>query len=99
MTVYVDDVFIKTTPGYLGMQWGAIWCHMTADTKEELHAFAASIGCRREWFQDKPAGHWHYDVTKSTRSKAVKAGAVEIGHALEDFAQVWHRPGREGVPR
>ena len=97
MTCYVDDAYIKTEPGYLGMRFGAVWCHMTADTKDELHEFAAQLGLKRSWFQDKPYGQWHYDVTKTVRARAVKAGAVEIGHTLEDFARVWHKPGREGV--
>lgn len=97
MTVYVDDAFIRTEPGYLGMRFGAVWCHMTADTKDELHEFAGSIGLKRSWFQDKPRGLWHYDVTKAVRSRAVAAGAVEIGTGLESFEKVWHRPGREGM--
>lgn len=86
----------------------AVWCHMTADTKEELHEFAARLGLRRSWFQDpveqgsaRPgspgAGHWHYDVTKTVRARAVRLGAVEIGHGLEEFARIWHHPDREGV--
>lgn len=86
----------------------AVWCHMTADTKAELHAFAQSIGCSRSWFQDPVeqgkcergcamAGHWHYDVTKGMRAKAVKAGAVEIGHGLSEFEMIWHYAGREGI--
>lgn len=94
MTIYVDDAFI---PAKLPGMRPAIWCHMTADTKDELHEFARSIGLRRSWFQDKPNGHWHYDVTKTVRAKAVKAGAVEIGTDLAAFRDVWHRPGREGV--
>lgn len=94
MAVYVDDVYI---PAQLPGMRPAIWCHMTADTKDELHAFATSIGMSRSWFQDKPYGHWHYDVTKTVRARAVRAGAIEIGHDLEVFEQIWHRPGREGV--
>lgn len=95
MTIYVDDSFI---PAKLPGMRPAIWCHLTADTKDELHAFARSIGLRRSWFQDKARGLWHYDITKTVRIKAVKAGAVEI--SWRDMADnpdsVWTRPGREG---
>lgn len=70
MAVYVDQL----------RDWG--WklgpsCHLVADTLDELHAFAASIGMRREWFQDKRSGP-HYDLTASRRAEAVRLGAVEL---------------------
>lgn len=70
MTVYVDDARIA---------WrGRRWCHLQADTLEELHAFAANIGLKREWFQEgtRPEAH-HYDVSETVRSDAIKAGAHE----------------------
>lgn len=44
---------------------------------DELHTFAARIGIKREWFQDKGSTA-HYDLMTAMRSKAVQAGAVEI---------------------
>lgn len=85
MTVYVDRAFI---PARVRGGITDTWCHLTADTKEELHAFAARIGLQRRWFQTckkssacRPADrcvHWHYDVTASKRAQALAAGAVEI---------------------
>ena len=51
---------------------------MQADTLDELHAFAARIGMRREWFQSKPgrAENDHYDLTRSGRELAITFGAV-----------------------
>ena len=40
------------------------------------HAFAASIGLRREWFQDHPSAP-HYDLTPAKRALAVANGARE----------------------
>lgn len=51
-----------------------LWCHMTADTKDELHAFAAKIGRKRCWFHK---GN-HYDLTEKFRSIAVSMGAKEV---------------------
>lgn len=79
MAVYVDDAFIPATVMYRGRPLRSRWCHLTADTDEELHAFAASIGLRREWFQPnerRPEAN-HYDVTVERRHRAIKAGAIE----------------------
>jgi hypothetical protein len=70
VTVYVDDVAI--------LHRGKRWYHLTADTTDELHTFAAEIGLKREWFQEsstRPEAH-HYDVTDTYRNKAIYAGAV-----------------------
>jgi hypothetical protein len=52
-------------------------CHLLADTEEELHAFAASIGLKRGWFQEHPR-LWHYDLTASRRRMAVARGAEQM---------------------
>jgi hypothetical protein len=51
--------------------------HLVADTVEQLHEFAARLGLRRSWFQDRP-GLPHYDVTEGMRWKAIRMGAVAI---------------------
>jgi len=52
---------------------------MTADSKEELHDFAKKIGLKRSWFQDDgKRKFWHYDLTPSKRTKAVRLGATEV---------------------
>jgi hypothetical protein len=70
MSVYVDDSFIE---------WrGKTWCHLQADTADELHKFAAKLGLRRAWFQTRPGRPEldHYDVTASKRDQAIALGAV-----------------------
>lgn len=76
MTVYVDDGFCGP-PGSWGRWTGG--GHMQADTEEELHEFAQSIGLKRSWFQTKPnrPDHDHYDLTSSKRTRAIAMGAVE----------------------
>ena len=62
-------------------EWrGRRWCHLLADTDEELHTFAAELGLRRAWFQHKPERPWqdHYDIPEEMRHEAVRAGAVEV---------------------
>lgn len=70
MAVYVDDM--KAKFGRMVM------CHLIADTDEELHAMAATIGVARKWHQAPPRHESHYDIAKSKRQKAIDAGAVEI---------------------
>ncbi len=83
MAVYVDNANILATVGRVRSRW----CHLTADTEDELHEFAAQIGLLRAWYQTckrrcsrpgEPCPHWHYDVTTRRRADAVAAGAVEI---------------------
>lgn len=79
MTVYVDDAFIQASVPNGGRTVTSRWCHMTADTREELDAMALQIGLRLAWRQK--TDHWseHYDVTVPRRLAALKAGAIAIG--------------------
>ena len=68
MTVYVDSEEI---------QWrGRRWCHLVADSLEELHHFAARLGLQRRWFQER-SFYPHYDVTVAVRTRALRIGAVD----------------------
>lgn len=71
MTVYVDESF-QYQSGW--------WCHMIADTPEELHAAAKAIGLKRQWAQTSAAPLFilHYDLRPSKRVLAVRNGAMEI---------------------
>ncbi len=73
--VYVDAL-MQTTPSQRWPYRQA--CHLTADNEQELHTFAAKLGLRRAWFQDK--SHPHYDLTANKRRQAVTLGAKEISH-------------------
>jgi Protein of unknown function (DUF4031) len=79
VTVYVDDASIQaavTNPA-TGKTHRSRWCHLFADDRDELHHFAASIGLRRESFQDRPRT-WHYAVTDPERRQAITAGARPV---------------------
>ncbi|MEV7417755.1 DUF4031 domain-containing protein [Streptomyces sp. NPDC089919] len=67
MTLYIDP---PTWPGH-----GRMWSHLVSDVSyEELHAFAAGIGCPPRAFDGD-----HYDVPAERYPAAVAAGALEIG--------------------
>lgn len=69
MAVYVDDV--RHRFGRMVM------CHMWADSVEELHAAAASLGLRRSWFQQPPKASWeHYDISLTVKARAIDNGAI-----------------------
>lgn len=74
MSVYVDALL----PCIKNRNWPySESCHLLADSVEELHGFAGNLGLKRCWFQNNSLPH--YDLTKSMRAKAVRAGAVGIG--------------------
>lgn len=87
--VYVDGLVRWGAPGQyrgegsaqaerVGSRNEHRWCHLFADSTEELHAFASSIGLRRAWAQVSRSGTPHYDLTPGRRARAVAAGAQEL---------------------
>lgn len=76
MTVYVDDWRQRATVGPVTARWS----HLTADTLDELHRFAAALGLRRAWFQEHPHDplRHHYDVTDDGRRRAIELGARAV---------------------
>lgn len=97
MAVYVDELrTIRPADNKPQAQRnGDRWCHMTADTEAELHAFAARLGLKRSWYQvgaGRKVWHWylsHYDLVPSKRALAVRHGAQEV--LLEDMARRFAR--------
>src|ERR1700742_5164595 len=110
MTVFVDDFRVPARVGRVSGRWS----HLIADSRAELHAFALRLGLRAEWFQDpveqgkampgtRGAERWHYDVTDSMRTKAIRLGAraisyrdlpvvIDVRIAMRSMA--WGRRGR-----
>ena len=74
MAVYVD--YLMTCIPNRNWRWSES-CHLIADSVEELHVFAASIGMRRAWFQNDSRLP-HYDLNKNRRRVAVTKGAIEL---------------------
>jgi hypothetical protein len=61
------------------------WYDLTADTEDELHAFAGRLGLPRQGFQPGPlvgvqqvSISWHYTVTAGERDRAIALGARAI---------------------
>lgn len=77
MVVYVDGLVMtvaaEAQARRTGARHGHRWCHLMADTLDELHAFAARLGMNRDWFQGD-----HYDLVPPRRARALKLGAVEV---------------------
>jgi hypothetical protein len=98
MAVYVDPLFTwpitatKPAARALARRTGGRWCHLTADTLDELHAFAGRLGLKRAWFQNHPR-HPHYDLTPGKRAQAVRMGAVE--YDTRTVAEADHPPPAE----
>ena len=67
--VYVDEAI---------WEWrGKLWCHLVADSLDELHEFAAHLGLRFSWFQGA-SRFPHYDLSANKRLQAIKLGAQAI---------------------
>jgi hypothetical protein len=77
MAVYVDDWRQLATVGKMTSRWS----HMTADSEQELHEFAARLGIPRSAFQSKPGKPVfdHYDLPENLRLEAISLGAVALG--------------------
>jgi hypothetical protein len=74
MAVYVDE--LRHYPNARIPGW---WCHMTADTHDELMAFARRIGLKPAWLQYPGKPLEHFDIRgERMRAKAIKAGAKPI---------------------
>lgn len=71
MTVYVDKA---------AWWWrGKYWCHLTADSLNELHGFARKLNLGLPSFQQPPKTPYpHYDLTEGKRARALKIGAEEL---------------------
>jgi hypothetical protein len=74
MAVYVDDA--------IWHRHGRTWCHLLADSEDELHRFARAIGLHRMSYQGPPkTSAPHYDLTSYERRLAIRRGAVVCDRA------------------
>lgn len=83
MAIYIDAE---------GIRWrNRLWCHLVADSLNELHDFARRLGLKRQWFQDQ-GFYPHYDVTMAVREKALRLGAVDADRfTIVDRSKVLRR--------
>ena len=54
---------------------------------ERLHAFAASLGLRREWFEEHATAP-HYKLSRAKRRRALKLGAVYVHSRVQATARL-----------
>lgn len=65
-------------------------CHMFPDGSiDELVRFAVRIGMKEKWLQKGRRGLVHFDLTKSRREAAIKAGAIPLSR--EEAVKMWRR--------
>jgi hypothetical protein len=84
MACYVDTV--RSYPGK-GLRHTE-FCHLLADTREELHEMGEALGIPRRFFQDHP-WRWHHDLPEHLRARAVELGAREV--TLQEVGQLLRR--------
>ena len=76
----VDDVRVWSHAKHRCFKKGS--AHLTSDAEsleslEELHAFAARLGLKREWFQDHFIAP-HYDLSPAKHALALHLGAKYV---------------------
>ena len=91
MSVMVDELQAWGHAKYRCFKGGS--AHLTADTLEELHAFADRLGLRRAWFQ--PRSSPHYDLSPAKRAKALAFGAVFVSAREQARRRIAARMFRE----
>ncbi len=93
MAVYVDEPIWERRDRR--------WCHLTADTSEELHELAARLGLLRQWFQSKPGRPWHdhYDLPEDVRDQAIACGARPLTTLEMGRLQARRRDAARSVAR
>jgi hypothetical protein len=78
VTVYVDNAHIPAKVRSGRLTHDSTWCHLTADSTEELVAFAVSLGLQAKYLQYPGTWKEHFDVTAPKRALAVAKGAQEV---------------------
>ena len=73
MAIYVD----RSSVSFKGRKW----CHLMADTLEELHAFAQQMNIDARLFH-RDASYPHYDITLEMRSMVIAHGAVDADRKM-----------------
>ena len=90
MTCYVDTVRHYPEAGLRFTDF----CHLLADTPDELHAMAQALGLPRRIYQDHP-WRWHYDLPAHLRDAAIAMGAQSIEmHAVGALLKARRRAER-----
>jgi hypothetical protein len=63
--------------------------HLVADSLDELHSFAVSIGLKRHFFEGVKKGHPHYDLLHKSRKPIYdEQGKKMIDKSIESGALI-----------
>lgn len=85
--VYVDQLFSQASSNRqayaVGKRHGHKWCHLWADSVDELIKFALALGLKRNWLQNESGRFPHFDLVPTYRQRAIANGAVEM--SLRDW--------------
>lgn len=57
-----------------------VWCHLVADSNDELLACAAHLGLSEAWIQGTRGWDTHFDIPAPMRELARELGAVEVDY-------------------
>lgn len=84
--VFVDNMRTPASVPNGGRTVTGLWSHLTAETEDELHEFAAMLGLKRRYHQPcPPHSRSHYDVTEPKRLMAILYGAIAVRIGCESW--------------
>lgn len=92
--IYVHD--LMESPGAKSGQAAKVFpagkkfSHMTADTEEELVAFAVRMGMKTAWLQNAGTRRYHFDITARRFAKILKEPNVQQ-LSIRDFVGLIRR--------
>lgn len=90
MTVYVDDMQLEAVVGPVDGVWSHLFSDLPGEAgRRELLAFADRLGIEARWIQKPGTAREHFDVTESTRQRALALGAMPIryGRAVAEITR------------
>lgn len=85
--MYVDDIveYDWELMHSRGLKWNR-WCHLIADSHEELMAMAQKLRLLPSWIQKSGTPDEHFDLIPSKRILAIKHGAKAV--SVLDLAEI-----------
>lgn len=76
--IYVDEIVDwGEVARAKGLRWTK-WCHLVADSHEELMEMAKRLNLKSEWIQKPGTPNEHFDLIPTKRTLAIKHGAKAI---------------------
>ncbi len=86
--IYVDKIYPRIPRTGQARRYGEKWCHLWADSVDELLQFVKKINLNPAYIQkSKRHDFIHFDLTPNKRKLAIRKGATEINFLFFKYAK------------